>query len=110
MAVRHAVAQAAGGKERRRGAAGDGWCGNVLGAAFCPRLVLQAKWLDVKFQKKQALVLYLKKQWGFDIDPTTMFDMQIKRIHECVLLPLDIAFNIARCLNCFVTGADSIAL
>ena len=42
----------------------------------------QAKWLDVKFQKKQALVVYLKKQWGFDIDPTTMFDMHIKRIHE----------------------------
>ena len=56
----------------------------VSRAASCPRLVSQAKWLDVKFQKKQALVVYLKKQWGFDIDPTTLFDMHIKRIHECV--------------------------
>jgi hypothetical protein len=98
VAVRHAVAQTAGGQERRRGVAGDGWCENVLRAASYPRLVLQAKWLDVKFQKKQALVIYLKKQWGFDIDPTTMFDMHIKRIHECVqkkkfvLLPRDISF------------------
>ncbi len=38
--------------------------------------------MDVKLKKKQALAAYLKKQWGFDIDPTTMFDMHIKRIHE----------------------------
>jgi starch phosphorylase len=37
----------------------------------------------VKFQKKKALAAYLKSNWGFDIDPTTMFDIQIKRIHEC---------------------------
>lgn len=43
---------------------------------------LQTKWLDVKFQKKKALAAYLKHVWGFDIDPTTMFDIQIKRIHE----------------------------
>ena len=43
---------------------------------------IQGKWLDVKLKKKQALAAYLKKQWGFDIDPTTMFDMHIKRIHE----------------------------
>ncbi len=42
----------------------------------------QRKWMDVKFLKKQALAAYLKRTWGFDIDPTTMFDMHIKRIHE----------------------------
>jgi starch phosphorylase len=88
VAVRHAAAQAAGGEERRCCFAGDVLCENALHASSYPPLVSQAKWLDVKFQKKQALVQYLKKQWGFDIDPTTMFDMQIKRIHECVELSL----------------------
>jgi glucan phosphorylase len=53
----------------------------------CASLLAQRTWLDVKLQKKQALAAYLKKTWDFDIDPTTMFDMQIKRIHECALPP-----------------------
>jgi hypothetical protein len=56
-------------------------------AMSCAMLSSQAKWLDVKFQKKKALAAYLKRMWGFDIDPTTMFDIQIKRIHECVHPP-----------------------
>jgi hypothetical protein len=56
----------------------DVWC------AARVRMVTpsQRKWLDVKFLKKQALAVYLKRTWGFDVDPTTMFDMHIKRIHE----------------------------
>ena len=52
---------------------------------------VQGKWLDVKLKKKQALAAYLKKQWGFDIDPTTMFDMHIKRIHEYAPTSVSIA-------------------
>jgi starch phosphorylase len=36
----------------------------------------------IKFDAKQRLADYLKETAGFDIDPNTIFDVQIKRIHE----------------------------
>ena len=45
-------------------------------AAFLARM--QA----IKDDKKKALVAYLKEKEGVDVDPTSIFDIQIKRLHE----------------------------
>nr|MDA3832041.1 glycogen/starch/alpha-glucan phosphorylase [Spirochaetales bacterium] len=36
----------------------------------------------VKLQAKKTAVSYLKSEFGWDIDPYTIFDVQVKRIHE----------------------------
>lgn len=37
---------------------------------------------DVKFKAKQEAAAYLKAEFGWEIDPNTIFDVQVKRIHE----------------------------
>lgn len=40
------------------------------------------KFMSIKLQNKQRLATLIKQHMGMDIDPTSMFDVQIKRIHE----------------------------
>jgi starch phosphorylase len=42
----------------------------------------QKKFREVKLQKKTQLAEYLLKTQGVVVDPNTMFDVQVKRIHE----------------------------
>ena len=37
---------------------------------------------DIKLEKKKQLANYIKEHEGIDIDPNSIFDIQIKRIHE----------------------------
>ncbi|CAM2065345.1 Alpha-1,4 glucan phosphorylase [Sulfidibacter corallicola] len=37
---------------------------------------------DVKYQAKKSLSDYMKATWNWDVDPTWIFDVQIKRLHE----------------------------
>ena len=37
---------------------------------------------DIKDNKKKVLAAYLKEHEGVDVDPTSIFDIQIKRLHE----------------------------
>jgi starch phosphorylase len=37
---------------------------------------------DVKFKAKQEAAAYLASEFGWNIDPHTIFDVQVKRIHE----------------------------
>ncbi|MCP4177803.1 MAG: glycogen/starch/alpha-glucan phosphorylase [bacterium] len=39
-------------------------------------------WKFVKSKNKINFVRFLKSEFGFDVDPNTMFDVQVKRIHE----------------------------
>ena len=41
-----------------------------------------AKMQAIKDDKKKALAAYLKEKEGVDVDPTSIFDIQIKRLHE----------------------------
>jgi len=40
------------------------------------------KWLDVKQNNKKSLVKYVLKKTGIRFNPTSIFDIQVKRIHE----------------------------
>jgi len=40
------------------------------------------KFAQVKLDNKVKLSNYLKREFGFDLDPTSLFDVQIKRMHE----------------------------
>ena len=37
--------------------------------------------LDIKYKNKEALCDYLKETQGLEINPDTIFDIQIKRLH-----------------------------
>nr|VZI36973.1 unnamed protein product [Spirometra erinaceieuropaei] len=38
--------------------------------------------LRVKRENKQKFAQFMKQRYGLDLDPSTMFDIQVKRIHE----------------------------
>ena len=40
------------------------------------------KFNDIKHTKKEQLAAYIKKMDGYDINPDTIFDVQVKRLHE----------------------------
>ncbi|WP_404786232.1 glycogen/starch/alpha-glucan phosphorylase [Altericista sp. CCNU0014] len=42
----------------------------------------RAQWRQVKYAIKQDLAAYLEKRLGIQVDPQSLFDMQVKRIHE----------------------------
>lgn len=42
----------------------------------------QKKFADIKLNNKKKLAEYIKAEMDIDVDPTSMFDIQIKRIHE----------------------------
>jgi len=50
--------------------------------AFADDTAFQAKFKAVKLTKKAALSNLLRERMGLKIDPTALFDIQIKRIHE----------------------------
>ncbi len=43
---------------------------------FCKR------WMEIKKQNKESLVRYIQSSMNIKLDPESMFDVQIKRIHE----------------------------
>jgi starch phosphorylase len=42
----------------------------------------QERWRDVKLAAKRDLTRYLKERTGVDVNPESLFDIQVKRIHE----------------------------
>ena len=42
----------------------------------------QNKWIAVKRENKERLAKLIKKLCGVEVDPGTLFDIQVKRIHE----------------------------
>ena len=42
----------------------------------------QKEFMDIKFKNKERLVKYIKEHNGIDIDPNSIFDVQVKRLHE----------------------------
>ncbi|MDY0350490.1 MAG: glycogen/starch/alpha-glucan phosphorylase [Desulfobulbaceae bacterium] len=42
----------------------------------------QKKWMKVKLENKKNLAAYIKDKTGLTVDPASLFDIQVKRIHE----------------------------
>ena len=51
-------------------------------AKFADDAASQEEFLAIKQRSKEALCKYLKDTQGVDLDPTSIFDVQIKRLHE----------------------------
>ncbi|MEQ2562829.1 glycogen/starch/alpha-glucan phosphorylase [Ventrimonas sp. CLA-AP-H27] len=65
---------------------GEGWKKDAmelekLGASISDPAVL-TKLLHVKAEKKNQLVSYLKETQGLELNPDSIFDIQVKRLHE----------------------------
>ncbi|KAI4352498.1 hypothetical protein L6164_006744 [Bauhinia variegata] len=43
---------------------------------------LQTQWREAKRNNKMKLVAFLKEKTGYSVSPDSMFDIQVKRIHE----------------------------
>ena len=65
---------------------GDGWITELQQLrqleAFADDPEFQQSWRSVKRLKKEQLANWLKQNSGISIDPESLFDVQIKRIHE----------------------------
>ena len=42
----------------------------------------QAEFMNIKYQNKVRLAQYIKEHNGIDVDPRSIFDVQVKRLHE----------------------------
>jgi glycogen phosphorylase len=49
---------------------------------FADDLDFQKNWMEVKLDMKKDLARKIKNRLGIDVNPESMFDIQVKRIHE----------------------------
>jgi len=65
---------------------GDGWVRHLDELKKLEPLAIDANfqeiWWQAKWFAKNQLKIYVKKEMGFDLNVNTMFDVQIKRMHE----------------------------
>ena len=65
---------------------GEGWKKDAMEleklGQFVADPAVPAKLLDVKAEKKAQLVSYLKETQGLKLNPDSIFDIQVKRLHE----------------------------
>ena len=65
---------------------GDGWVTSLNQLEkllpFLTQKNFLEKWRDIKAQNKKNLANYVKKTMGLTINPDSLYDVQIKRIHE----------------------------
>lgn len=67
-------------------AIGDGWTTDLYKLEKLLPLKddkrFQSKWQEAKLANKKYLADYINKTTGISVDPNSMFDVQVKRIHE----------------------------
>ncbi len=65
---------------------GDGWITDLEQLARLEPLAddpdFQAEFLAVKRRKKQQLAALIKRETGIAVEPASLFDVQVKRLHE----------------------------
>lgn len=65
---------------------GEGWLGD-LGRlrgleAFAGDVEFQTEWREVKLRAKRGLAALVRSRVGVELDPSSLFDIQAKRLHE----------------------------
>ena len=67
-------------------AIGDGWARDLTEIRklepFAEDAAFRARWMAVRRRRKEFVARWLRKILGADIDPSSLYDVQIKRIHE----------------------------
>ncbi|MBQ8847252.1 MAG: glycogen/starch/alpha-glucan phosphorylase, partial [Lachnospiraceae bacterium] len=65
---------------------GDGWITDlpvIKGIApYADDKKAQEEFMQIKYQNKLRLAKYIKENNGIDVDPNSIFDVQVKRLHE----------------------------
>ncbi len=65
---------------------GDGWITDLSQmkklAAFADDPKFQQEFIDIKYQNKIRLVKYIAEHNGVQVSPDSIFDVQVKRLHE----------------------------
>jgi starch phosphorylase len=65
---------------------GPGWISNLYELQKLKPLVQDSsflqRWSDVKRRNKERLAAYIKESRGVEVSPESLFDIQVKRIHE----------------------------
>jgi len=65
---------------------GDGWITDLDQLhrieSFIDETEFRERWRQIKLANKQRLAEYIELKTGVSVDPTSMFDVQVKRIHE----------------------------
>ena len=65
---------------------GDEWITNLPHikklAVYADDPKCQQEFMNIKYQNKLRLAKYIKENNGIDVDPRSIFDVQVKRLHE----------------------------
>ena len=65
---------------------GDEWITNLPKikklAVYADDKKAQQEFMNIKYQNKVRLAKYIKEHNGIDVDPRSIFDVQVKRLHE----------------------------
>ena len=65
---------------------GRGWAGNLDELKklepFAADAAFRQKWLECKTDTKRDLAAYIQRMNGITVDPASLFDVQVKRLHE----------------------------
>ena len=65
---------------------GNGWVTDLPQIEGIAKLAddrqAQKEFMEIKYQNKVRLAKYIKEHNGIDVDPNSIFDVQVKRLHE----------------------------
>lgn len=65
---------------------GDEWITNLPHlnelSVFADDVKYQKEFMNIKYQNKLRLAKYIKEHNGIEVDPRSIFDVQVKRLHE----------------------------
>ncbi|MGR8981544.1 MAG: glycogen/starch/alpha-glucan phosphorylase [Gammaproteobacteria bacterium] len=77
---------------------GDGWITHAEQLRklepFAEKAAFRKEWRAIKQSNKRQLADYIRKQTGIELDPSWLFDIQVKRIHEYKRQHLNILYVI----------------
>jgi starch phosphorylase len=88
---------------------GDGWISNLEGdlqrlEPFADDSGFRSEWGAIKTANKRALAAFIKERTGLAVDPASLFDIQVKRLHEYKRQHLNVLYLIAL-YNRLITGS-----